>query len=217
MARIPKPIGNVRSLSRKPPKLEPLHGIYVYCEGRITEPEYIRAYYTHFCTKKKVVLFPVKVGEGNPKTLVEKCTQKFNELKKSAKRDSYEKNTVLAWVEIEEQYHIEEAIRLAKGIGIEVAISNPCFEVYGLMHETVYDKPLTRFEAQELLASLMPGYHHKHAPRFNWAWCSSKVECAIQHSTLARKRREEEGTSFPKRNPSSDFHRLLNSLNPQDE
>lgn len=131
MARIPKPIGNIHSLSRKPPKLEPFHGVYIYCEGSITEPEYIRAYYNDFCMKKKVVLFPVKVGEGVPKTLVEKCVQKFNELKKSAKRDSYEKNTsIWAVFDIDEHNDIEEAIRIAKRIGIEVAISNPCFEVY---------------------------------------------------------------------------------------
>lgn len=217
MARIPKPIGNIHGLSRKSPKLEPLHGIYIYCEGSITEPEYIRAYYNDFCTKKKVVLFPVKVGEGVPKTLVEKCVKKFNELKKSAKRDSYEKNTIWAVFDIDEHNDIEEAIRIAKKIGIEVAISNPCFEVYGLMHKMVYDKPLTRFEAQSLLADVMPGYHHKRAPIFAWSWCRNKVEQAMQHSARALERREDEGSNFPSGNPSSDFHRLLQALNPEEK
>lgn len=218
MARTPKPIGNTHSLSRKPPKLEPLHGIYIYCEGSITEPEYIRAYYRDFCTKKKVVLFAIKGGEGAPKTLVDKCVQKFQELKKSAKHDSFEKNTsIWAVFDIDEHEGIEEAVRIAEKIGIEVAISNPCFEVFGLMHKSVYDRPLSRTQAQSLLAEVMPGYHHKHAPSFVWSWCRDQVEQAMHHSALAVERRNNEGSNFLSGNPSSDFHRLLQALNPHEE
>jgi RloB-like protein len=214
----PKPIAPVRALARGAAKISPRHGVYVFCEGRVTEPEYISAYYRDKCKKGSVILFPIMKGMGVPLTIVESCVKKMAELNRARKIDSFENNTVWAVFDVDIHPKLDEAIALAQANGVQYVISNPCVEVWGLMHnQTPFERPVTRHEAQAALSNLMPGYHHDKSPVFPWPWCSERVERAMKNAAQSIKRRESEGKPFPAGNPATNFHDLLNALSGADD
>ena len=210
----PKPVAPVKkSLSRGRGIRDPLTTFHIFTEGKITEPEYIKSFYTGKCEKKKVILAPINKAAGVPMTLVEACVKKKEELRRAAKRDSFEGNFVLwAVFDIDIHPYVDEAIALATANGIRCIVSNPCVEVWGLMHKSLYEKPSTRHQAQAELAKVLPDYHHDDNPIFPWSTCQDLVESALTNATNSLGRREKEGQSFPKGNPSTNFHILLEEL-----
>jgi hypothetical protein len=215
----PKPISPLRkSLAREKPKFAPLSIYYIFSEGKITEPEYINNFYRELCKNRKIILAPVTKAAGVPMTIVEACVAKKIELCRAAKRDSFEKNFVLwAIFDIDAHPKIDEAIVLAKANGIRCIISNPCVEVWGLMHTSLYERPLTRHEAQNELTRAMPGYHHDRSPIFPWELCKKNIDLAINNSAKALDRRTYEHKIFPNGNPSTNFHELLIALRAEEE
>jgi len=214
MAKKPRPLGpNKGSLARNRATCEPFTKFYIYAEGSVTEPEYIKSFYNSLCGKKKILLDSIKGGSGVPLSIVSECVKKKGELRKSSKRNSYEKNFVL-WAVFDVDIHpkIDEAINLANAHDIRCIISNPCIEVWGLMHKSMYERPSTRHEAQAELVKAMPGYHHEKSPIFPWEECKKSVVLAKNNSIASLRRRVDDGVAFPKGNPSTNFHELLIEL-----
>lgn len=209
----PKALEPERSLARRAGKQNPLPGIFIFSEGELTEPEYITNYFREKGDRRKVALSSIQRGAGSPLTIVEACVAKLKELKQASKTDSFEKfSQVWAVFDIDVHPKIEDAIRLADETGVRYAISNPCIEVWGLMHFGVYERPGSRHEAQDILAKKMPGYHHDKSPIFPWDVCRDKVDDAILNSEIALRRREKEEHPHPKGNPTTNFQHLLLEL-----
>jgi predicted HTH domain antitoxin len=214
--RPPKPIAPARPLARRSARNEPFSKIYIYSEGKLTEPEYIINFYRDLCSKKRVILAPIVRAAGVPLTIVEACVAKRAELRRASRVDSFEKKSeIWAVFDVDEHPRLFDAIALAQGNGINCAISNPCVEVWGLMHFGLYEKPSTRAEAQSELAKVMTGYHHDHSPQLPWDLCKGRVNDAITNSFKAKERREAEGSKFPSCNPSTTFQELLIALQRQ--
>lgn len=212
----PKAFEPERPLARRPGKQNPLPGIYIFSEGEITEPEYITNYFREKGDRRKVALLPIQRGAGSPLTIVEACAAKLKELKQASKTDSFEKfSAIWAVFDIDAHPKIEDAIRLAHETGVRCAISNPCIEVWGLMHFGVYERPGSRHEVQDALAKAMPGYHHDKSPIFRWDVCKNKAIDAVLNSESALHRREKEGQPHPKGNPTTNFQHLLLELSGQ--
>lgn len=208
--RSPQPIGPKRSLSRKGANISPLPVLYIFSEGKVTEPDYINSFYRDCCKVRRVALGPIVKAAGVPMTLVEKCVAKKAELAREARVDPLEKNSLIwAVFDVDEHPRLDEALAFAHKNGINCAVSNPCIEVWGLMHLSPYERPSTRHQAQAELAKVMPGYHHDDSPIFPWAICRNNVDIAIKNSTTVMHRRTEEGVHFPRGNPTSSFHDLL--------
>ena len=96
---------------------------------------------------------------------------------------------------------------MAHGNGIRLAISNPCFELWGILHYQEYDAPLDRHECQNKLGEWCPGYSKKKRKVFD----DPKViehnyRDAVRRAESSLARREEEGD--PDGNPSTTVHRL---------
>ena len=210
----PKPIAPSQPLSRKRSTREPLTVFYIYTEGKVAEPEYISSFYRDLCEKRAVILDPIKKAAGVPRTIVEACVKRKDELHREAKRNSFDRNYELwAVFDIDNHPNVDEAIALAQAHGIRCIISNPCVEVWRLMHRGVYERPSTRQEAQAELAKVLPDYHHDDNPIFPWRTCKDLVDAAKSNSIKALLRRTEEGQKFPKGNPSTNFQDLLAALN----
>ena len=200
-------------MGRRPAKVEPLCKIYIYTEGKLTEPEYINKFYLELCKKKRVILAPIVRAAGVPLTMVTACVEKLGELRRASRKDPFEKKSVVwAVFDVDEHPNLKEAIELANKNGVRFAISNPCIEVWGLLHLSLFEKPSNRFQAQSELARVMPGYHHDDSPVFPWDKCKDFVNVAIENSEKAIKRREAEGAKFPMCNPTTNFHELLIEL-----
>jgi RloB-like protein len=73
--------------------------------------------------------------------------------------DTYDKGDQV-WVVFDRDQHerFEDAMSLCERQGINVARSNPCFEIWLILHHEDCHKPLTRHEAQSRLQQLCPEY-----------------------------------------------------------
>ena len=211
--KAPQPIGPRRSLSRRVAKANPLPVLYIFSEGKVTEPEYISSFYRDCCKVRRIALAPIIKGAGVPMTLVEKCIAKKTDLLRESRMDRLDKDSYIwAVFDVDEHPKLDEAIALAARNGIHCAVSNPCIEIWGLMHISQFERPSTRKQAQVELARQMPGYHHDDSPVFPWNLCFKNVGRAIQNSMTVMQRRKDEGMDFPRGNPTSSFHELLNAI-----
>lgn len=105
---------------------------------------------------------------------------------------------------------IDEAVRLAQENGIKCGITNPCFELWLVLHFTDHHGWLTTDQACERLMSLPCGYDRR-GKSFNYAECRGNQEVAASRATaLAAK--FDEMAPLRTRNPWTSVHMLLNDL-----
>ena len=100
---------------------------------------------------------------------------------------------------------------MARGNGIRLAISNPCFELWAIFHYQECDAPLDRHECQTKLRELHPGYGGKRGKIFDDPKViESNYRDAVGKAEYSLTRREEEGD--PEGNPSTTVHRLTEHI-----
>ncbi|TGP42840.1 RloB domain-containing protein [bacterium M00.F.Ca.ET.228.01.1.1] len=174
-------------------------GIFIYCEGEVTERFYIEDYFSQMAKNSGVVLVGIQEGAGSPDTIVKACLE----------HEAEDDTIVWAVFDVDEHQDLDVALVRARDNAIPVSLSDPCFEIWGLLHADGCDKPMSRKQAQRALANVMPGFHHDKNPRFDWAWCVDKIPAAIRNAESGLHNRLQESSVAPKANPSSNFHYLL--------
>lgn len=135
--------------------------ILIVCEGSKTEPEYFHAIRQRWRLATLQVLIVPSQGKTDPCNLVELAIEKRQELEDD---DRWEKGD-RAWVAFDGDEHIEKsldawnkALSRARGQKIELAITNPCFEFWYLLHFQDHFAQITRKKAEALLNKHLPGY-----------------------------------------------------------
>ena len=90
-------------------------------------------------------------------------------------------------------------------------MSNPCFELWGILHYQECNAPLNRHECQKKLDELCQGYSNKKGKIFDDPGViESKYRDAVGRAENALARREKEGD--PGGNPSTTVHRLTEHI-----
>lgn len=202
------------SLSRRKAIRQPNKRVHILCEGSVTEPKYLDAFIRSIGARVAVPGL-IRGGVGVPKTIVQKCIELKHQVELEARRSGF-KNLDEVWAVFDvDEHDLSEALPLAKAHSIKCAISNPCIEVWGLLHEKEVDRPYHRHEAQRALAGSMPDFHHDNNPVFNWSWCTEKTLTAARNAVRGRTKRSAEGSDFPSGVPSTNFERLLASFDPK--
>jgi hypothetical protein len=144
-----------RSRARRLPKRR----LLVICEGRSTEPTYFRALRTAF--RNSLLEVEIEKGGATPKTLVERAAARKRQAVREAKR---ERDGFLAYDEVwcvfdvDEHPYLPDANQQARDHGIELAVSNPCFELWALLHFQEQSAFLERGTARSRLRRHLPGY-----------------------------------------------------------
>lgn len=129
----------------------------VVCEGLVTEVEYLEGF-RDWCKNPLVEIFIVKAA-GVPLTLVKRAVQERDNAELQAKSQADENlrfERVYCVFDIDDHPHVPEAKQLARDNGLEVAISNPCFDLWLLLHLRESPGMQHRHAIQSLLAALMP-------------------------------------------------------------
>jgi hypothetical protein len=121
------------NLRRRAAFREPLPRILIVCEGTRTEPGYFQQK-RHL--DRSVIELDLRPG-GTPRVLVQRAA----ELKREAERKARSRRDVNlrfdeVWCvfDIDEHPFIPEALQQAADNQIRVAVSNPCFELWVLLH-----------------------------------------------------------------------------------
>jgi RloB-like protein len=106
--------------------------------------------------------------------------------------------------------NLHDALLLAREHGIEVAISNPCFEIWLVLHFQDHAAWLDNDDARRLRR----GCDGKADKSLNGPVYMPRRGEAVRRARLLDERHARDGTRFPDNNPSSGMHRLLASVEP---
>ena len=191
-----------RNVKRRPATRQPAARVIVATEGMLTEPEYLRKF-NRIYGNSSVRLVLIPVGQ-DPRAVVERAMDEARKLRNDplAGQDSI-------WAMFDRDIHTryEEARDLADGNGINVALSNPCFELWGVFHYQDQDAPLDRHVCQRMLRKLCLRGGSGTAKVFddNTA-IEGQYQDAVERASRSIERREKEG--MPLGNPCTTVHRL---------
>jgi hypothetical protein len=108
---------------------------------------------------------------------------------------------------------LKEALDLARRHGVQVAVSNPCFELWLVLHSQGCTAWLTSDDARRLRRDL-DGQRDKGLTGSRYM---PGRAVAARRARELEQRHEREGRAFPDDNPSSGMHRLLASVAPSDD
>jgi RloB-like protein len=196
-----------RPLHRRSPKLQPRPRLLIICEGKLTEPSYFRG----FKDAEKVRLVDVVIDDegGTPKTLVERAVIKMKAAKKAARRaqdKSLEYDQIWCVFDVDEHPKLMDARQQANAHKISLAVSNPCFELWLLLHFRDQRGWMHRHDAQCACREQIPGFDKE----IDFRRVRDRVDVAIQRAIeldLWQTTRGEQDS-----NPSTTVHKLVQRL-----
>lgn len=196
-----------RPLGRRAAFREPRKRILIFCEGTLTEPQY----FDDFRREEHNTLVDVIIdGEGgSPKTLVERAAAQKKESEQNAQRfadANLKYDEVWCVYDVDQHPKLADAYQQARDNGIELAISNPCFELWLLLHFADQNAHIERNKAAALLRTHIPGYR-KRAP---FSVLRQGYEDAVNRAKILKKRCETGGNSGG--NPSTEVYRLTEQI-----
>ena len=189
----------------------------LFCEGRNTEP----AYFAAIGRKWTGTLVEIKThgGVGVPMTVAQRAVDfaKAEGLtgKSRRRRSSFEnRDPVWAVFDRDEHSKYEESVHRCEAEGIGVARSNPCFEVWKILHEQDYIRPDDRHQVQSVLQGLRPQYERGRAKLPNCEEMVERVKYAEERGEELCRRREYEGD--PHGRPSTTVGKLTKAIREAD-
>ncbi|HVB67576.1 MAG TPA: RloB family protein, partial [Acetobacteraceae bacterium] len=139
------------------------------------------------------------------------CAEAKRATRRRGGTDSYEERDKI-WAVFDRDQHLryEEAIDLCRRHNVDVARSNPCFELWLILHETDYDKPDGGHAVQRHLRTLRPEYDPHGTKTVDCADLINRIAAAEQRSAAQLIRREQDGTPFG--NPSTTVGNLIRAI-----
>jgi hypothetical protein len=196
-----------RPLGRRAAFREPRKRILVFCEGTVTEPQY----FDDFRREEHNALVDVIIDSdgGSPKTLVERAAAQKKQAEKEAKRfadENLKYDEVWCVYDVDQHPKLADAYQQARDNGIELAISNPCFELWLLLHFADQNAHIERNKAARLLRTHIPGY----AKRAAFDNLRQGYENAVKRAKILKQRCESSGNEGC--NPSTEVYRLTEHI-----
>lgn len=135
-----------RRAPRRVTSKEVRRALLVFCEGEVTEEEYLKHY--HRLHRRSV---SVEIGDSGavPLRLVERAVSAKKAGERREKRGhGRAHDEVWCIFDVDEHPNLKEAIEMAVRNGICVAVSNPCLELWLLLHFEDQTAHINRHTAQ---------------------------------------------------------------------
>lgn len=198
-----------RRPARGPASRSPKRRLLVVCEGKVTEPLYIEGFVRK--TRNATVDVQIHDEHGDPRTLVEMAKSEKQQAKARAKQQGDE---FLAYDEVwcafdrDQHERFQDACQMARDNQLELAVSNPCFELWLLLHFRDSPGARHRHYVQTMLKNkkYLPGYD-KH---FDFERVADLVDQATERARRLDQGAARMGETF--RNPTTGFYRLVESI-----
>ena len=192
--------------ARRAPNREPRRRFLVVCEGEVTEPQYLRGLQRHF---RAVIDLHIPSERGIPLTLVQIAQRLKAEARSLAKQrgdEFHAYDQVWCVFDIDEHPKLNDAKQLADGNGVDLAISNPCFELWLLLHFRENPGMRHRHDLQGMMKTFVASYD-KHV---DFARLMTGYEAAV-----ARARRLDQDAIAEDeagRNPTTGVYQLTEAI-----
>ncbi len=196
-----------RSLSRRGPVRDPLPLILVVCEGKVTEPRYVEEFrLAHGATTVRVKV--VSPG-GDPLALVEKAIELRENSVREARRagdDNLRYDEAWCVFDVDDHQRLKEARRRAEAKGIRLSVSNPCFELWLILHFTDHSAHMTSQQASRKLS--------KHLPQYDKHIRYDELAAGYTDAVSRARRLDQHHADLGKDggNPSTGMHRLTERI-----
>jgi hypothetical protein len=199
---------NRDSLQRRGPRRTPKARLLIVCEGTVTEPRYFKDVRYH---EHSLIELDVRPG-GAPKDLVERAAglkREANGKARKLKDDNQKYEEVWCVFDIDEHPLVPEAKDQARANGIELAISNPCFELWALLHFQDQHAHIERGKLHHRCATHMPGYEK----RLDYGTLRPKYSDALKRAGDLERWHESRDTTGA--NPSTTVYKLVERIKSQ--
>lgn len=192
-----------KPLGRTPGKRRELRTVVVFCEGRNSEPDYVNGLKRLPHVLRNTALnIEIDPEQGTPLTLVKLAAERI-------KDPEVDECWCLFDVEWPRNHpHLAETVDLAVRSGVRLAISNPCFELWLMLHQVSSTKFLNTGEAESQSRRL----DGRRGKRIDAAVYMPLRKAAAERAELLEKRHARNGTRFPDDNPSSGMFRFLTAV-----
>jgi RloB-like protein len=208
MARKDRSNGS-RTLRRRVAIRQPRKTLVIFCEGERTEPEYLQALKRKPAVRDVAAVdLRVETGHGGaPLSLVSMASDaRSRAVSEEAEIDEF-------WCVFDVEWpvnhpNLKEAIDQAHHNGIRLAVSNPCFELWLILHFQDQGRWLDNDQACRLRRRL-DGSSGKGIDAAKYMPLTSD---AARRAVKLDERHSRDSTPFPDNNPSSSMHRLLASV-----
>lgn len=192
-----------RSLKRKIESRPERKTIVIFCEGKNSEPNYVNGLKRlPHVARNTAINIEVDPEQGVPLTLVQRAVARLQES---------EVDECWCVFDVEWPKHhpnLDKALDLAQAHGVRLAISNPCFELWLILHH----EALTRFMDTPSAESYSRSLDKRAGKTIDASlYMPSRVK-ALEHATQLTKMHERNGSKFPQNNPSTSMGELLVAL-----
>jgi RloB-like protein len=202
-------VGRDRSLKRRKPRRQELHRVLLYCEGKNTEPDYFQG------VRADLRGIPVRIclgtAHGEPLALVREAV-KHQVRAPHCRADQftgYDEVWCVMDVEAPQRHPtLEPALALAREEGVKVALSNPCFELWILLHLQEVTGYRTSEQAQKLLEESATCGYSARGKKLDYDHLRSLQALACER---AMKLRRDPGRTYLS-NPWTDVDQLVEGL-----
>lgn len=190
-----RPRRKAPSLARRTARLEPKRRFFIFCEGKNTEPDYFEALKRKL-TGALIEIEFVGVG-GVPKTVTNRAIEKAKSLgvgkRRMRGRNSFEECDKV-WAVFDRDSHeaYDDSIQKCESAGVGVGRSNPCFELWLILHIEEYDKPDGRNNVQKHLRKICPGYDPDEGKKADCEALLTSLKEAEKRAESQFRRREQE-------------------------
>jgi hypothetical protein len=196
-------------LSRKTETKLPYTRFVVFSEGKNTEPEYLKSLSKSL--SRVLVKLQIYGGEGTPNTLAETAISYIRGTSRRRDLSSYEKNDQV-WIMFDRDEHpkVKETIDNFQRAGLKVAYSNPCFEIWLVLHFEDFDRPYDRHKMQSHLEKICPSYSVDNGKKPDCSLFIAKVGDAETRARAMSSRRIKEDAEFGP--PYTDVYKLTDAM-----
>ena len=187
------------SIERAKPFKVPRRKILIVCEGECTEPIYFRG----LCRKWRLGTVSVKV-------IGKECGSSPTEVVNFAKSMKLAYKTTWCVMDVEQHPTLDQAIADAQASNLKIALSNPCFEYWYLLHFEKVGTPLPSCkDVQKALNSHYGAYKKSEPGVFDVVYPRTDAAIANSKAVLQEYGCSEDLTSC---NPATHVHRVVEDL-----
>lgn len=175
----------------------------VFTEGRNSEPDYVNGLKRLSHIAEDVALnLELHPEHGVPLTLVKRAVERN-------KDQEVDECWCIFDVEWPKNHpNLNAAVSLAQKNSVGLAISNPCFEVWLILHH----QDLNRFSDTSAVESASRALDKRAGKSIDTSLYMPLRKVAARRAQLLEARHKRDGTQFPNDNPSSGMHSFLRLL-----
>jgi len=194
---------STHQLHRRKPYREPRKRFLVVCGGSVTEPSYFEGVKQK--VRDRLIKLDVVAGTRAPGDIVTKAIRLNNEANARAD-DDFDRFDAVWCVFDKDQFDIRPAMQAARANGVSTAISNPCFELWLLLHFQEQEANISATQARRLCQRYLRDYDKRVDIDHIWELLRFAMERAEALDALHSR------NGNPGANPSTNVHELMSQI-----